>query len=41
MHQNVGPLIMSNAENWGSIAVRINSKNIPSIIKAYKQNGIV
>jgi putative ABC transport system permease protein len=32
MHQNVGPLIIQEGENWGSIAVRINSKNIPSVI---------
>jgi putative ABC transport system permease protein len=34
MHQNVGPLIMNKGENWGAIAVRINSKNIPSVINS-------
>jgi putative ABC transport system permease protein len=34
MHQNVGPLIMNKGENWGSIAVRISSKNIPSLINS-------
>jgi putative ABC transport system permease protein len=34
MHQNVGPLIMNKGENWGAIAVRISSKNIPSLINA-------
>ncbi|HEY2725640.1 MAG TPA: FtsX-like permease family protein, partial [Parafilimonas sp.] len=34
MHQNVGPLIIQEGENWGAIAVRINSKNIPSVINS-------
>ncbi|TKK68271.1 FtsX-like permease family protein [Ilyomonas limi] len=34
MHSNVGPLIIQLSENWGSIAVRINSKNIPSLINS-------
>jgi len=34
MHNNVGPLIIQLSENWGSIAVRINSKNIPSLINS-------
>ncbi|HLY68117.1 MAG TPA: ABC transporter permease [Puia sp.] len=32
MHDKVGPLVMRNDDDWGSIAVRINSKNIPSVI---------
>ena len=40
MHQNVGPLIMNNAENWGAIAVRINSKNIPSIVNSIQKKWI-
>ncbi len=32
MHDKVGPLVMELNENWGSIAVRINTKNIPSLI---------
>ncbi len=34
LHQNVTPLIIQEGENWGSIAVRINSKNAPSIISS-------
>ena len=32
MRQNVGPLIIQLGENWGSIAVRVNAKNVTSII---------
>jgi putative ABC transport system permease protein len=32
MRQNVGPLLIQLGENWGSIAIRMNAKNIPSII---------
>jgi putative ABC transport system permease protein len=32
MHNNVGPLIMQEGDNPGSIAIRINTKNIPSLI---------
>ena len=32
MHNNVGPLLIQWSDNWGSIAVRIKTKNIPSII---------
>lgn len=32
MHQHVGPLIMQWSENWGSIAMRVNTQNISSII---------
>ncbi|HEY4874417.1 MAG TPA: ABC transporter permease [Puia sp.] len=32
MHDKVGPLIIKKDEDWGSIAVRVNSKNIPSVI---------
>ena len=32
MHQDVGPLIVNLGENWGSIAVRVHTKNINSII---------
>jgi putative ABC transport system permease protein len=34
MHNNVAPLIIQEGENWGAIAVRINSKNIPSVINS-------
>ncbi|MBV9962629.1 MAG: ABC transporter permease [Parafilimonas sp.] len=42
MHKNVGPLIIQEGENWGAIAVRINAKNIPSVINSIqaKWNGI-
>lgn len=33
MHQAVGPLIIQLDENWGSIALRVNTQNISSIIK--------
>ncbi len=33
MHQNVGPLIIQESENWGAIAIRVNTKNISSIIE--------
>jgi putative ABC transport system permease protein len=32
MHQNVGPLIIQLGDNWGGIAVRVNTKNINSVI---------
>jgi putative ABC transport system permease protein len=32
MHDKVGPLVIKKDDDWGSIAVRINSKNIPSVI---------
>jgi len=32
MRQNVGPLLIQLSENWGSIAVRVNTKNITSVI---------
>jgi putative ABC transport system permease protein len=32
MHDKVGPLVMELGENWGSISLRINQKNIPSLI---------
>ncbi len=32
MHSKVGPLIMQLNEDWGRIAIRINTKNIPSLI---------
>ena len=32
MRQNVGPLIIQLGENWGSVAVRVNAKNVTSII---------
>ena len=34
LHQHVGPLILQLGDNWGNIAVRMNTKNIPSVIKA-------
>jgi putative ABC transport system permease protein len=33
MHDKVGPLVIELNDNWGSIALRINSKNVSSIIK--------
>ena len=33
MHEKIGPLVMRQDENWGSIAVRISSKNIPPLIE--------
>jgi len=36
MHDKVGPLVIRLAENWGSIALRINTKNISSIIQQVK-----
>jgi len=32
MHDKVGPLIIELGDNWGSMALRINSKNISSVI---------
>ena len=32
MHDKVGPLIISLGENYGRVAMRINSKNIPGLI---------
>lgn len=32
MHDKVGPLVITLADNWGSIAMRVNTKNISSII---------
>ena len=32
MHENVGPLIIQLSENWGSIGIRVNTKNITSVI---------
>ncbi len=40
MHQNVGPLIINKGENWGNIAVRINTKNIPSVINSIQTKWI-
>ncbi len=34
MHENVGPLIISLGENWGNIALHINTKNIHAVINA-------
>ena len=34
MHDKVGPMIMELNENWGKIAMRINTKNIPALIGA-------
>jgi len=36
MHQSVGPLIIQRGENWGAIPVRVDTKNISSIINAIK-----
>jgi putative ABC transport system permease protein len=32
MHDKVGPLILELGENYGKVAMRINSKNIPALI---------
>ena len=32
MHEHVGPLVIELGDNWGSMALRINTKNIPSLI---------
>jgi putative ABC transport system permease protein len=34
MHNHVGPLIMEWSDNWGSIAIRVNTQNISSIINS-------
>ena len=34
MHENVGPLVINSGENWGSIAVRVHTKNISSVINS-------
>ncbi|MEP6684057.1 MAG: ABC transporter permease [Parafilimonas sp.] len=36
MHQNVGPLIIQLSDNYGSMAVRVNTKNVSSIINNIK-----
>jgi putative ABC transport system permease protein len=36
MHQNVGPLIIQLSNNYGSMAIRANTKNVSSIIDAIK-----
>lgn len=36
MHQTVGPLIIQRGENWGAIPVRVDTKNISSIISSIK-----
>jgi len=33
MHDKVGPLVFEFNENWGRVAIRINSKNIPALIR--------
>ena len=33
MHNKVGPLIIELSENWGKVVVRINTKNIPALIR--------
>lgn len=33
MHEKVGPLVLSLGEDFGRIAMRINTKNIPALIK--------
>jgi putative ABC transport system permease protein len=32
MHEHIGPLIMVKGDNWGSIAMRVSAKTIPSVI---------
>jgi len=36
MHQNVGPLIIQLSLNYGSMAVRVNTKNVSSVIDNIK-----
>ena len=36
MHQSVGPVIIQRGDNWGAIAVRVDTKNISSVITAIK-----
>ncbi len=33
MHDKVGPMIIELNENWGKVAMRVNSKNIPATIR--------
>jgi putative ABC transport system permease protein len=34
MHDKVGPMVIELNENWGKIAIRVNTKNIPALISA-------
>jgi len=36
MHQAVGPVIIQRGDNWGAIAVRVDTKDISSIINSIK-----
>ena len=36
MHQSVGPVIIQRGDNWGAIAVRVDTKNISSVITSIK-----
>src|SRR6185369_16103989 len=36
MHQSIGPLVIQRGENWGAIAVRVDTKNISSLINSLK-----
>ena len=36
MHQSVGPVIIQRGDNWGAIAVRVDTKNISAIISSIK-----
>lgn len=36
MHEKVGPLVMELGGNWDDIALRINTRNIPSLISQIK-----
>ena len=38
MHQHVGPLLIQLGDNWGSIAMRVGTKNIPSVINKVEAN---
>jgi putative ABC transport system permease protein len=40
MHQSVGPVIIQRGDNWGAIAVRVDTKNISSVITAIKNKWI-
>jgi putative ABC transport system permease protein len=42
MHDNIGPLVIQLSDNYGSMAVRVNTKNVSSIIDNIKAkwNGL-
>jgi putative ABC transport system permease protein len=40
MHDKVGPLIIELSENYGKVAIRINTKNIPALISQVEKKWI-